>query len=290
MESLSAAQLKQYQEDGYLIVENFLTEEECEKLRTRCRVLVDENDFSNHPAVSSRRPDAEACSQQDEFEYFRKSGDKIRFFFEEGAIGDDGVIKVPNHQALNKVAHGLHALDPEFKKITLGKKVEGIARSLQMVHPAVAQSMYIFKQPRFGGVFQPHQDSTYLFTSPMTLVGLWIALEDADIENSCLWFVPKSHKNGLGVKMTFTTGEDGEVKKQTIGSLPVHNPEDFVACPAKKGSLVLIDGLVLHRSGENTSNRSRHVYTFHIYDAGKSEWSKDNWLQPTDSLPFPMLY
>ena len=90
------------------------------------------------------------------------------------------------------------------------------------------------------------------------MVGLWIALEDADIENSCLWFVPKSHKNSLGVKMIFTTLE---VKKQTIGSLPVHNPEDFVACPAKKGLLVLIDGLVLHRSGENTSNQPRHVYT-----------------------------
>ena len=45
-----AAQIKQYQEDSYLIVENFLTEE-CEKLRTRCRVLVDENDF-NHRAVT----------------------------------------------------------------------------------------------------------------------------------------------------------------------------------------------------------------------------------------------
>ena len=45
-----AAQIKQYHEDNYLIVENFLTEE-CEKLRTRCRVLVDENDF-NHRAVT----------------------------------------------------------------------------------------------------------------------------------------------------------------------------------------------------------------------------------------------
>ena len=60
MESLSAAQIKQYQEDGYLIVEIFLTEEECEKLRMRCRLLVD---FSNHSAVSFSRPDTEACPQ-----------------------------------------------------------------------------------------------------------------------------------------------------------------------------------------------------------------------------------
>ena len=45
-----AAQIKQYQEDSYLIVENFLTEE-CEKLCTRCRVLVDENDFIHRVVI-----------------------------------------------------------------------------------------------------------------------------------------------------------------------------------------------------------------------------------------------
>ena len=41
----------------------------------------------------------------------------------------------------------------------------------------------------------PHQDATYLYTEPLKKVfGIWIALEDADEDNSCLWFVPGSHK------------------------------------------------------------------------------------------------
>ena len=69
-----------------------------------------------------------------------------------------------------------------------------------------------------GGVFRMHQNSTYLYTLPMTLVRFRLALEDAEIKHSCLWFVPKSHKNGVGVRMTFTTGEDGacEISKLMV--------------------------------------------------------------------------
>jgi len=40
----------------------------------------------------------------------------------------------------------------------------------------------------------PHQDGTYLFNEPLKIMGVWIALEDATLENGCLWFIPGSHK------------------------------------------------------------------------------------------------
>ena len=42
----------------------------------------------------------------------------------------------------------------------------------------------------------PHVDGTFLMNEPSKLIGLWIALEDAEIENGCLWFLPGSHKQG----------------------------------------------------------------------------------------------
>ena len=171
MESLSSTQIKQYQKDGYLIVEIFLTEE-CEKLSMRCRLLVD---FSNHSAVSSRRPNTEACPQN-----------------------------------VKQVSPWSPCVGPRIQRGYARQEVWRycIARSLQMVHPAVEQSMYIFKQPRFGGVFQSHQDSTYLYTLPMTLVGLALEiLKMLILRTAACGFFPKSHKNGLGVKMTFTIGE-----------------------------------------------------------------------------------
>ena len=48
-------------------------------------------------------------------------------------------------------------------------------------------------------VVTPHQDATYLACLPQRVVGLWLALEDATVDNSCLWFIPGSHKGLLSV-------------------------------------------------------------------------------------------
>lgn len=41
----------------------------------------------------------------------------------------------------------------------------------------------------------PHQDSTFLYTEPMKLFGMWIPLEDVTEENGCLSYIPGSHKS-----------------------------------------------------------------------------------------------
>ena len=53
----------------------------------------------------------------------------------------------------------------------------------------ISESIHLqcMQQPRIGGEVSVHQDSTFLHTDPLTVVGLWIALEDATKENGCLW-------------------------------------------------------------------------------------------------------
>ncbi|TNM92268.1 hypothetical protein fugu_019280 [Takifugu bimaculatus] len=58
----------------------------------------------------------------------------------------------------------------------------------------------------------------------------------------------------------------------------------------RTSGVILIHGEVVHRSAQNTSHDSRHVYTFHIMESQDTRWSPDNWLQPTEELPFPLLY
>jgi phytanoyl-CoA hydroxylase len=58
--------------------------------------------------------------------------------------------------------------------------------------------MYIFKQAKTGEPVNSHQDSTFLFTTPrQTCLGLWLALDDATLDNGCLWVRPKSHREGV---------------------------------------------------------------------------------------------
>merc|ERR1711976_562899 len=75
--------------------------------------------------------------------------------------------------------------------------MKNLCKIFGYLDPVIVQSMYIFKQPGIGGEVTPHQDGTYIYTDPLRAMGVWIALEDATLENGCLWFVPGSHKGGL---------------------------------------------------------------------------------------------
>lgn len=59
------------------------------------------------------------------------------------------------------------------------------------------QSMAILKPPKIGGKVNIHQDSTYLYAEPDTLLGFWMPFQDATVNNGCLWGLPGSHHGKL---------------------------------------------------------------------------------------------
>ena len=118
-----------------------------------------------------------------------------------------------------------------------------------------------------------HQDSTFLFTEPETVVGFWIALEDATIENGCLQVASGGHKGPL---RNLFTKENGKMIMKQLSNEPFPPTDTFLE--VKKGTLVLLHGRLPHYSCENKSSKSRHAYTIHVID-GNSFYPKTNWLQ-----------
>uniref|UniRef100_A0A914H5Z7 Phytanoyl-CoA dioxygenase n=1 Tax=Globodera rostochiensis TaxID=31243 RepID=A0A914H5Z7_GLORO len=269
--------------------------------------IVEEFDPEKHPRTTFNTSDEEKHVSDC---YFLESVDKIRFFYEEAAVDEQsGRLKVPKELALNKVGHALHWLDHNFRKFTFHERIKRIVSLTGAVEPRVVQSMYIFKQPYIGGATHEHVDSTFLHTEhPNNLLGIWIALDSARLDNGCLWFIPGSHKDPRCLSLTkqykFTSTEAARnerniAKPSVIGDMlkflgvrPSFEGYNFVPVECPAGSLVLIHGDVVHKSGQNLSENSRHAYTFHLVDfAGESKgWSSTNWLQGNDTYEFPELF
>ena len=94
----------------------------------------------------------------------------------------------------SQVGHGVHVLDPVFRRYFVSDKLKQLVHDLGWKDPVVPQSMYIFKQAKIGGEVTAHQDSTFLYTTPrQSCLGLWLALQPATLNNGCMWVRPGSH-------------------------------------------------------------------------------------------------
>jgi len=273
---ITPQQLEEYEAQGFLVLGDFCEDVETNALRTRAEELVREFDPSVLPSIFSTHEQNRLTD-----EYFLTSGDKIRFFFEENAFNPDGTLKQAKEKSINKIGHALHDFDPVFDRFSRSDKIKQLSADLGIENPLLLQSMYIFKQPNIGGEVTCHQDSTFLYTEPNDIVGLWFALEDATLENGCLWAIPGGHKSGLKSRWV-RIGQVG-MEFQTFDAEPWPE-EELVPLEVKKGSLILLHGLLPHRSLENKSSKSRHAYTLHLIGGG-AKYPADNWLQRSQSMP-----
>jgi phytanoyl-CoA hydroxylase len=60
--------------------------------------------------------------------------------------------------------------------------------------------------------------------------------------------------------------------------------ENLCSLEVKKGTLIVLHGLLPHLSRENTSAHSRHAYTLHVIDAS-AHYPESNWLQRSAEMP-----
>jgi phytanoyl-CoA hydroxylase len=269
---LSKDQIRRFHLDGFLVLDQALGKDVVDSLRNAALEIVDEFDIDNHRTVFST---TDGDSGRDD--YFFESSENVHCFLEEGALGQAGELLQPARLAINKIGHAMHDLNPVFRSFCRQPLFGEVLRNLGYDAPLLWQTMYIFKQPHIGGEVRWHQDGSYLMTEPCTVTGIWVAIEDANRDNGCLWVQPGGHLSPL--RETFQVDwqkRKGELIK--LNKTPWPASDEAVAVEVKAGSVVIFHDHMPHYSSQNRSNKSRHAFTMHVAEQS-AQWSGNNWLQ-----------
>ena len=183
--------------------------------------------------------------------------------------------------------HMLHRVLPIHEKYMLHPRVLDVVQALTGPDVLAMQTMLFLKPP--GGAGQGyHQDSYYIPTIPDTLIGAWIALDDADEENGCLWvrvgsqhepiYPDKAHRvynqGDTLYDLLLVEGQSNTVEHEN-GLTPVAARYMEVPAVVHSGDVVFFGGHVIHRSHRNKStSRFRRSFVSHYCNARSyTEWN-----------------
>lgn len=104
-----------------------------------------------------------------------------------------------------------------------------------------------------------HQDNGYTPMIPERYLSCWLALDDADTDNGCLWLIPGSHRQG-----TLPHRDDTEFGPFRVGR---DEREGGLPVPVRRGDVLAFSSLMLHRSGPNVSGRNRRAWIIQFCEA-----------------------
>jgi len=129
-----------------------------------------------------------------------------------------------------------------------------------------------------------HQDEGHIPTRDRSLTGVWIALDDATVDNGCLWVIPGSHREG--VLHPVRDHHDPRFDHTPEAHAFDHADDDAVPVELTAGSAVVFDGHLLHRSLPNTRRHGhRRALVYHYMSAE----SLLPWFPPVDGEPMALL-
>lgn len=172
--------------------------------------------------------------------------------------------------------HQPHFVSSVIEKYLRHPKICGVLSQITAAHlphwdgsVKCMQSMYFIKPPQFQGQAW-HQDEIFIPTRDRSLIGAWIAVDDATIENGCLYVVPGSHRTGyLYPQRQHDNPDEFDFAPESHG----FDESAEVPVEVRSGALVFFNGYLLHRSYKNRSKQTRRVLVNHYCNS----WSLLPW-------------
>jgi len=224
---LTNEQVQFYQTSGFIVIEDFLSAEELEHWREAVTMAVEQRAGIKIPGRTIRIGDSDGINE--DADYFGKVFDQLLNLWQTSA---------------------------EVKQLMFDERIGKMAAQLAGVDGIrIWHDQALIKRP-WANPTAWHLDTPFWSFSDRRAISIWIALDNATLENGCLYFIPGSHKLTGFDKITIGRNMDGVF--DVYPQLRKANP---VAAPMKAGSCSFHNGLTVHGANANMTSGFRRAMT-----------------------------
>ena len=235
---LSDNQLKQFKEDGFLLLSAFADRELCDTIKD----------------IASAHLKHQVPPIETEFEYVGKSKE------DRERISDAHSEQREKRMVVRRLRQVYHR-DMVFKQWMENEKMRPVLKQILGENPTITiahHNSIMTKMPHSSTATSWHQDFRYWNFESDNLVSVWLALDSENDENGVLEFIPGSHK------MDFDASQFDE--KEYFSEEKSENAEIIakkVSYELQKGDVVLFHCKLLHRANRNATDEAKisFVYT-----------------------------
>src|SRR6185312_3456439 len=224
---LTQEQIESYRHNGFLVVDNFLSPEELEEWRRNVMEAVRERAGQKMPGKAGKTGEDDGINE--DTEYFGKVFDQLINLWQT----HKGVKKLMTDPRIGEMAASLAGVD-----------------GIRIWHDQA-----LFKRP-WANPTAWHLDTPFWSFSDRRAISIWVALDDATLQNGCLYFIPGSHKGTKFDKITIGRNMDG-----IFDVYPQYARTQATPAPMKAGSCSFHNGLTIHGAGANMTNAWRRAMT-----------------------------
>lgn len=222
IDDIASSDFERYKEQGYMAIARAFTDEEVQRSLEALMNLIHVD--AKGAKLQFTKPQEELTTPEERELAIRKVADYVAV--------DEALASIAEHPKLLQIAETI-----------LGEK------------PKLVQDMALLKPPHGGGEKPWHQDMAYgplAYNKPV--VGFWIALDEASLDNGCMHVIPRSHMDGAVPHYA--------VRDWQICDTSVRVAND-VAVPLQSGGMLVFHGMLHHGTPPNMSTKRRRALQLH---------------------------
>jgi phytanoyl-CoA hydroxylase len=225
--TLTPEQIATYQRDGFVVIEDFLSPDELTEWREAVADAVRERNGQKMPGRVEKVGEDDGNNKEPD--YFGKVFDQL----------------------LN-----LWQTNDRIKKLMLDERIGKMAAQLADVDGIrIWHDQALIKRP-WANPTSWHLDTPFWSFSDRRALSIWVALDDATLENGCLFFIPESYHS-----TTFENPGIGKNMDAVFDFYPAFRSARSVAAPMKAGSCSFHNGLTIHGAHANMTPGFRRAMT-----------------------------